>query len=91
MKKTDAFGEMTGHDRRIWFINLPNEARIRIYSLDGDLIRELHHPDPYRTTYSPCLGWDLITRNTQTVVSGIYIYRVDSELGAQFGKIVIVK
>ncbi|MFH1605455.1 MAG: hypothetical protein ABIH03_16285, partial [Pseudomonadota bacterium] len=84
-------GGMTEHDRRIWFVNLPSEAHIRIFSLDGDLIRDLHHPDPHLSTYSSCLGWDLFTRNTQAVVSGIYIYRVDSKLGTQCGKIVIVK
>lgn len=83
--------EFEEYDRRIWFINLPREARIRIYSLDGDLIRDLHHPDPNLSPYSSCIGWDLISRNTQAVVSGIYIYRVDSNLGSQTGKIVIIK
>jgi hypothetical protein len=78
-------------DRRIWFVNLPAEATIRIYSLDGDLIREIHHPDPHLTRYESSVGWDLVTRNQQAVESGIYIYRVDSKLGAQVGKIVIIK
>jgi hypothetical protein len=37
------------------------------------------------------LGWDLVTRNTQAVTSGIYIWRVDSRLGSQVGKLVIIK
>jgi hypothetical protein len=78
-------------DRRIHFINLPDTAVIRIYSLDGDLIRSIHHPDPYLTTYSSSVGWDLISRNTQAVVSGIYIWKVDSKLGSQTGKLVIIK
>jgi hypothetical protein len=78
-------------DRRIHFINLPDTATITIYSLDGDLIRQIHHPDPYLTTYSSSVGWDLITRNTQAVVSGIYIWKVDSKLGSQTGKLVIIK
>jgi hypothetical protein len=83
--------EFAAQDRRIHFINLPDTATIRIYSLDGDLIREIHHPDPYLTTYSSSVGWDLISRNTQAVVSGIYIWRVDSRLGTQMGKLVIIK
>ena len=59
--------------------------------MDGDLIREIDHPDKYLTTYSSAVGWDLISRNTQEVESGIYIYRVDSRLGTQVGKIVIIK
>ncbi len=83
--------EFSEYDRRINFINLPDTATIRIYSLDGDLIREIHHPDPFLTTYSSSVGWDLISRNAQAVVSGIYIYRIDSRLGSQVGKIVIIK
>lgn len=78
-------------DRRIWFANLPDTATIRIWSLDGDLIREIQHPDRFLTRYSSVVGWDLISRNTQAVVSGIYIWRVDSRLGSQVGKIVIIK
>jgi len=35
--------------------------------------------------------WDLITRNTQAVKTGIYIYTVESEFGTDVGKLVIVK
>lgn len=82
---------MDERDRRIWFANLPDTATIRIYSLDGDLIREIHHPDRFLTRYSSVVGWDLVSRNTQAIVSGIYIWRVDSRLGSQIGKIVIIK
>ncbi|HUU45457.1 MAG TPA: hypothetical protein VM118_06950 [Acidobacteriota bacterium] len=80
-------------DRRIHFINLPHTATIRIYTLDGDLIRELNHPDRILSPYSSKISWDLISRNTQAVESGIYIYRVDSkELDEpQVGKLVIIK
>jgi len=89
----EAYGQpvMNERERRIWFANLPDTATIRIWSLDGDLIREIHHPDPFLTRYSSIVGWDLISRNTQAVVSGIYIWRVDSQLGSQIGKIVIIK
>jgi hypothetical protein len=82
---------MEERDRRIWFINLPDTAEINIYTLDGDLVRKILHPDPFLTTYSSVVGWDLISRNTQAVVSGIYIWRVDSRLGKQIGKLVIIK
>jgi hypothetical protein len=104
---TDAFGNTTSYflqryegpglsqmderERRIWFANLPDTATIRIYSLDGDLIREIHHPDKFLSRYSSVVGWDLISRNTQAVTSGIYIWRVDSRLGTQLGKLVIIK
>lgn len=83
--------EFTEYDRRVHFINLPDTATITIYSLFGDLIRVIHHPDRFLTTYSSSVGWDLVSRNAQAVTSGIYIYRVDSKLGSQVGKIVIIK
>ncbi|MEW5700667.1 MAG: hypothetical protein AB1792_00325 [Candidatus Zixiibacteriota bacterium] len=78
-------------DRRIHFINVPHDARIRIYTLDGDLVRTLDHPDENLSGYSSKISWDVVSRNTQAVTSGIYIYRVDSKLGSQVGKIVIIK
>lgn len=85
-------------DRRIWFVNLPSQATIRIYTLDGDLVRTIEHEWPkqegsqaFLTDYSSRVGWDLVSRNTQAVVSGIYIYRIDSPLGSQLGKLVIIK
>ena len=84
-------GKFDERDRRIWFTNLPDTAVIEIYSLDGDLIRLIRHPDTFLTKYQSVVGWDLISRNTQAVVSGIYIWKVTSRLGAQVGKLVIIK
>ena len=78
--------------RRIHFANLPREATIRIYTLDGDLVRELQHPcDCALQEGGSMISWDLISRNTQAVVSGIYLYTVESKLGTQVGKFVIIK
>ncbi len=80
------------HTRRIHFANLPSKATIRIYTLDGDLVRELQHPcDCEFQEGESMMAWDLITRNTQAAVSGIYLYSVQSDLGNQVGKFVIIK
>ncbi len=89
--ETAQTGKFDERDRRIWFANLPDTATVEIYSLDGDLIRRIYHPDPFLTRYNSAVGWDLVTRNTQAVVSGIYIWRVTSRLGEQVGKLVIIK
>ena len=67
-------------DRRIWFANLPDEqqAIIRIWSLDGDLIQAIMY-DPGAARGNP-LGvayWDLVSRNGQAVVSGLYLYSIE--------------
>ena len=77
--------------RQLHFINLPSEATIKIFTLDGDLVREIHHPDPVLSDSDSHLAWDLISRNTQAVVSGIYYYAVESAQGTQIGKLVIIK
>jgi hypothetical protein len=80
-------------DKRLRFINLPPKCTIRIYTLDGDLVRTLEHnnqEDDLNATYH---YWDLVSRNTQAVVSGIYLYTVEEkETGdTQIGKFVIIK
>ena len=76
--------------RSIHFTNLPNKCTIRIFSIDGDLIREIEHDYPKDSPRSMHERWDLVTRNTQMVVSGIYYWSVESEYGSQLGKIVII-
>ncbi len=79
-------------DERLRFINLPPRCTIRVYTLDGDLVRTLEH-DREKGDYATYHYWDLISRNTQVVVSGLYLYTVeDKETGeVQMGKFVIIK
>lgn len=82
----------TERDRRIHFVNLPSQATIRIFTLDGDLVREIEHYEGglFSETNSKA-HWDLISKNTQAIVSGIYLYTIESGLGSQMGKIIIIK
>ncbi|UCD62723.1 MAG: hypothetical protein JSW34_08120 [Candidatus Zixiibacteriota bacterium] len=77
--------------RAVHFRNLPAKCTIYIYSLDGDLVRRLDHDtDPF-DPYSSHATWNLITRNTQMVVSGLYYWVVEAEDGTtQMGKLVII-
>ena len=77
--------------RRIHFANLPHKCTIRIFSIDGDLIRQIHHDYPPDDPHSSHDAWDMITRNTQAPVSGIYYFSVSSDYGHQVGKFVIIK
>ncbi|MCP4567542.1 MAG: hypothetical protein GY841_08185 [FCB group bacterium] len=77
--------------REIHFANLPRICRIRIYSINGDLIREIDHYRPEGGPESQHEVWDVISRNTQAVVTGIYMWHVESEMGEQLGKLVIMK
>ncbi len=77
--------------RIIHFANLPPKCTIRIFTIDGDMVREIVHNmdsgDPMATHEE----WDLITRNTQMVVSGLYYWTVEDENGdVQIGKLVVI-
>jgi hypothetical protein len=58
----------------IHFINLPSVSKIRIYTVSGDLVREIQHNDKVRDFER----WDLKNASGNLVASGIYIYRVES-------------
>lgn len=81
--------------RAIHFANLPSKCTIRIFSLDGDLVRELEHSvdagDREAYPQASHHSWDLITRNTQLIVSGLYYWTVEDENGeVQIGKLAII-
>jgi len=77
--------------RELHFVNLPPKCKISIFSLDGDLIREIEHEMPPDHPKSGHDSWDLITRNTQSVVSGLYYWVVESDVRTQIGKFVIIQ
>ncbi|MBM3307122.1 MAG: hypothetical protein FJY74_02215 [Candidatus Eisenbacteria bacterium] len=87
--ETDPTGE------RICFQNLPRGAIVRIYTLGGELVttsgaNNVHFRyDPELTGGDAC--WDLVSRNDQIIVSGVYLYQVDSPAGQKTGKFVIIK
>ena len=77
--------------RAIHFFNLPETCTIRIFTLAGDLVKRIDHNFPGGGPTAQEESWDLISRNTQSVVTGIYLYQVSSDMGEQIGKIVIIK
>jgi hypothetical protein len=82
----------TQFDRRIIFSGLPNGWVLRIFTLDGDLVKQQQEGDAFYTLAPGVCFWDLISRNTQAVVSGLYIFVIDGSDGYhEVGKIAIVK
>jgi hypothetical protein len=77
--------------RLIHFANLPNVCTIRIFTLDGDLVKEIEHNYSSGEPESQHEAWNVISRNTQAVVTGIYLWQVESAMGDQLGKLVIIK
>ncbi len=97
------------------FMGLPaGRWTIRIYTVSGDLVEELHSDDAVNESVRPALlspdgtsvpgynrqqdyandgqaRWNLITRNGQDIVSGIYLFTVESGEGTQRGRFVVIR
>ena len=76
--------------RRIHFANIPPKCTISIFSLDGDLIREIRHDKDPGDPTSRHAEWGLISRNGLRVVSGLYYWVVESDSRTEIGKLVII-
>ena len=82
------------------FFNLPADwTQVRIYTVSGDLVQILRptdaqtngHPQRESPTDSQA-SWNLISRNGQDVVSGIYIFSVESQGGKTTqGKFTVIR
>lgn len=77
---------------RVTFTNLPMARNtIKIYTVSGDLVQTLDHDG---TGGSGSISWNLMSRNGQEIVSGVYLYSVQSD-DSQFqdfvGKFVVVR
>jgi hypothetical protein len=67
-------------DRRLEFMNLPDQCLIRIFTVAGDLVQIIPHNTTGDKSAWPSLNserWDLNSRNRQQVVSGIYLFSVE--------------
>jgi hypothetical protein len=74
---------------KIGFYGLPKcKSTLRIFSLAGDLIREIEHDG---SNGDGTVWWNLVTRNGQDVVSGVYLYSVESDWGTYVGRFVIIR
>ncbi len=86
-------------EHRLQFINLPADATIKIFTVDGDYVDEIHAGQTVRKGANfmgegnnSVAEWDLITRNDQEAAPGLYLYVVESpSLGQTTGKFVIVR
>ncbi|MFA4839054.1 MAG: hypothetical protein WC703_06235 [Candidatus Neomarinimicrobiota bacterium] len=85
-------------EHRLQFTNLPADATIQIFTLDGDYVAETKANktvvvgEEVSPNAASVAEWDLMTRNNQEAAPGIYMYVVKSPtLGETVGKFVIVR
>jgi hypothetical protein len=65
-------------NKTLRFVNLPSQAIIRIFTVNGILVRVLEHNDAIGGGEA---SWDLRNRNNQFVASGVYFYVIETPTG----------
>lgn len=74
---------------KIAFARLPaEECTINIYSLSGDLVQTLRHDG---RGGSGTAFWNLISRNGQDVVAGVYLYSIKAGKETKVGRFTIIR
>ncbi len=72
---------------RIWFMNLPRECTITIYTISGDPVRILEH----RSNEIGAEAWDLTGGSGVQIASGVYVYQVETADGeTKIGKFAVI-
>jgi hypothetical protein len=72
--------------RNIAFTNLPTPCTIKVFTVDGDLVKTLEHTNPTGRE-----EWDLLSVEKRPIVSGIYFFHVKSDLGEKVGRFAIIR
>jgi hypothetical protein len=75
-------------NRQVQFVNLPAKCTIRVFTVDGDLVDTIIHDNPSSSRAT----WDLLSRNSRPIASGIYLFSVETDAGdRQVGRFVVIK
>jgi hypothetical protein len=76
-------------ERKIEFRNLPVNSIIRIYTINGELVKELRHDGVIQKGFIP---WNLRNDDELEIAPGLYIYHIDGgSVGTFIGKFAIIK
>lgn len=75
---------------KLAFVGLPGEpCTVKIYTLSGDLVQTLSNESGRQTNGT--VFWNLISRNGQDIVSGVYVYLVECGGKSEVGRFVVVR
>ncbi len=75
--------------REIHFINLPYKCTIRIYNVNGVLIKTIEHESIYENGTAV---WDVLSSESFEIAYGVYLYHIDAPgVGETKGTFAIIK
>jgi hypothetical protein len=72
--------------RSVFFAGLPEQATIRIFTLQGIHLRTLEHHNEMGAE-----RWDLMTEKGEHVAGGIYLYTIESDGKTVRGKVAVLR
>jgi hypothetical protein len=76
-------------ERRIYFMHLPSECRINIYTLSGKLVDTIEHSSSISDGQE---SWDLVSRDGMDIAFGVYVYHVEAPgIGEKIDKFAVIK
>ena len=96
----DDYADVPRPEDKLAFVGLPANAKIYIFTMNGDLVAELDHPNPDNpnsVAESADESWYQISSSWQTIKSGVYLYYVEgwdldmNPLGTATGKFVVIR
>jgi hypothetical protein len=79
--EADAAGQV------IKFVNLPQDAVVRIYSSSGVLVNLLEH---HSTIFGGAMDWNVRNRTGRRVSSGVYFYHIEAGNARRVGRFTVV-
>lgn len=89
IEPTDRLPGTTRGSRRIYFEHLPPQCTIRIYTIAGELVKDLHHSTGIDNGRE---YWDLLNRDNLGVAYGVYIAHIEAPgVGERIIKFALIK
>lgn len=73
-------------NNKLLFVGLPGKCTIRIFTLSGDLVKTIDHDNNLGSE-----EWNQVTDTNQFIVSGLYIAHIESEIGNEIIKFVVIR
>ncbi|MFA7420913.1 MAG: hypothetical protein WCZ90_14620 [Melioribacteraceae bacterium] len=73
-------------NNKLLFVGLPGKCTIRIFTVSGDLVKTIYHDSGLGSE-----EWNQVTDSNQFIVSGLYIAHVESDIGNEIIKFVVIR
>ncbi len=75
--------------RLVYFIHLPHQCTIRIYTISGHLVQVLNHNSTIDNGQEP---WNLVSRDGMDIAFGVYVYQVEAPgIGSYISRFAVIK